>query len=75
MTDISKQQTDGADERPYPRPPGGGSWTFDEESWSWKSNDPQPEEPADAQQAPQNDMVEEPVHTGDDFQQPQDSQE
>lgn len=27
-----------------PTPPGGGSWTFDEASWQWKSNDPIPEQ-------------------------------
>ncbi|KQZ34297.1 hypothetical protein [Massilia sp. Root1485] len=34
--------------REIPTPPGGGSWTFDEESWEWISNDPVPEPPADA---------------------------
>lgn len=31
--------------REIPTPPGGGSWTFDEESWEWISNDPAPESP------------------------------
>jgi hypothetical protein len=26
--------------REIPGPPGGGSWTWDEPSWSWISNDP-----------------------------------
>jgi hypothetical protein len=26
--------------REIPNPPGGGSWTWDEPSWSWISNDP-----------------------------------
>jgi hypothetical protein len=26
--------------RDIPNPPGGGSWTWDEPSWSWISNDP-----------------------------------
>lgn len=29
-------------ERVIPNPPGGGSWTFDEVSWAWISNDPIP---------------------------------
>ena len=34
--------------REIPTPPGGGSWTFDEASWKWISNDPIPELPATA---------------------------
>jgi len=26
-------------EREIPPPPGGGSWTFDRDSWEWVSND------------------------------------
>lgn len=26
--------------RTIPNPPGGGSWTWDEASWTWTSNDP-----------------------------------
>jgi hypothetical protein len=33
--------------RPIPPLPGGGSWTFDETSWKWISNDPVPAEPAE----------------------------
>lgn len=28
--------------REIPVPPGGGSWTFDHDSWTWVSNDPVP---------------------------------
>jgi hypothetical protein len=31
-------------ERDIPTPPGGGSWTFDETAWKWKSNDQATEE-------------------------------
>lgn len=75
MNDTSQLQGASTEQRPIPRPPGGGSWTFDETTWSWKSNDPQPEEAAEPEQAPQTDVVDEPVQAGSDFQQPKDSQE
>jgi len=28
--------------RDIPVPPGGGSWTWDEAAWKWVSNDPTP---------------------------------
>jgi hypothetical protein len=31
-----------APQREIPTPPGGGSWTFDEQLWDWVSNDPAP---------------------------------
>lgn len=34
--------------RDIPTPPGGGSWTFDEASWKWISNDLTPAPPAAA---------------------------
>jgi hypothetical protein len=40
--------TAGTSAREIPTPPGGGSWTFDDKSWKWVSNDPAPEQPADA---------------------------
>jgi hypothetical protein len=40
----TETNTAGATERVIPNPPGGGSWTFDETSWQWKSNDPDPEQ-------------------------------
>jgi hypothetical protein len=38
-------EKDNAPTRPIPVPPAGGSWTFDEASWAWVSNNPVP--PAD----------------------------
>jgi hypothetical protein len=38
---IEKTQTVPPD-REIPPPPGGGSWTFDRNSWEWISNDPVP---------------------------------
>jgi len=38
---IEKTQT-APREREILPPPGGGSWTFDRESWEWVSNDPVP---------------------------------
>jgi hypothetical protein len=38
---IDKTQTAPL-EREIPPPPGGGSWTFDRDSWEWISNDPVP---------------------------------
>lgn len=37
--------TAGKPARDIPTPPGGGSWTFDEESWKWVLNDPASELP------------------------------
>lgn len=37
--------------REIPVPPGGGSWTFDESSWKWVSNDPVPAQDAAADAA------------------------
>lgn len=45
----SIQQTTPA--REIPLPPGGGSWTFDDSSWKWVSNDPTPAPEAAADDA------------------------
>jgi hypothetical protein len=47
-TQQANHLTAGTSARVIPTPPGGGSWIFDEESWKWISNDPAPEQPADA---------------------------
>ena len=38
---IEKTQT-ALPDREIPPPPGGGSWTFDRDTWEWISNDPAP---------------------------------
>jgi hypothetical protein len=50
MATIQQTNTSnaGTSARVIPTPPGGGSWTFDEESWKWVSNDPASDQPADA---------------------------
>lgn len=41
---MNIDKTHGAppDAREIPQPPGGGSWTFDQDRWEWISNDPVP---------------------------------
>lgn len=76
MNDITQLQADKVEQRPIPRPPGGGSWTFDERAWEWVSNDPKPEPDEEKVQPPQAEEIDATAQAvGDDTEQPQLSQE